>query len=146
MIVGDNFDFFIQFDILCANDRFRMGPLNLWINGKAYPGKGALITLNNDIWALIDNFDRALKHNFKQSNLPLSAIDFLHEEIHQTNLMYWSTCELWDNGLSLFCEIVGDTLRLFYSLDNSPYDLLEIPLTYFQKIRDELFKILTNEF
>lgn len=144
MIVGNNPDFFIQYDVVMDNGFSRLGPLNFWINGKAYPGEGHLITLETEVFMIVDNFDLALKHKFKQSNLPIEKIDFLKEEVESTNLLYWSSCELWDNGLSMLCEIVGDTIRIFYSLHGSPYEVIEVPVSYYQGMRDELFEFILS--
>ena len=56
--------------------------------------------------------------------------------------MYWSLVELGDNGLRMRCEIVKDTLRLFYSLNGSPFQVKEMPLEYYKKIIDEMFGFL----
>ncbi|MDO4640996.1 MAG: Imm42 family immunity protein [Neisseria sp.] len=142
MIIGDNMEFFIQYDVLFDDPFFPLGPLNLWINGKAYPGKGPNITLSSDMPDLIAGFKGALKYNFKQTNLPLDKIDFLDEEYNQTNLLVLTGGELWDNGLSTLCEIVGETFRLFYSYQEGSYELIELPLAYCKRLTEELEKEL----
>ncbi len=142
MIFGDKMDFFIQLDILISSRGFYMGPLNFWIDGKAYPGKGAVITLNSEITLLEAILEKALNHKFKESNLPLEEIDFDYEELAEENIIYWFLAELGDNGLRMRCEIVKDTLRLFYSLNGSPFQVKEMPLEYYKKIIDEMFGFL----
>ena len=141
MIFGDKMDFFIQLDVL-INNGYLLGPLNFWIDGKAYPGKGAVITFDSEITLLEANLEKALNHKFKESNLPLEEIDFDYEELAEENIMYWSLVELGDNGLRMRCEIVKDTLRLFYSLNGSPFQVKEMPLEYYKKIIDEMLGFL----
>ena len=141
MIFGDDMDFFIQSDVL-LNNGHPLGPLNFWIDGKAYPGKDAVITLSTEIPILEEGLEKALKHKFKESNLPLEEIDFDYEELAEENTMYWDLVELGDNGLRMRCEIVKDTLRLFYSLNGSPFQVKEMPLEYYKKIIDEMFGFL----
>ena len=141
MIFGDDMDFFIQSDVL-LNNGHPLGPLNFWIDGKAYPGKDAVITLSTEIPILEEGLEKALKHKFKESNLPLEEIDFDYEELAEENIIYWYLMELGDNGLRMRCEIVKDTLRLFYSQNGSPFQVKEIPLNYYKKIIDELSDFL----
>ena len=137
MIFGDKMDFFIQLDIL-INNGYLLGPLNFWIDGKAYPGKGAVITVSTEIPMLEEGLEKALNHKFKESNLPIEEIDFDYEELAEENIIFWHLMELGDYGLDFRCEIVKDTLRLFYSLNGSPFQVKEVPLEYYKKIIDEL--------
>lgn len=142
MIFGDDMDFFIQSDVLIGLDQtngFLYGPLTIWIDGKAYPGKGTTMTLNCEAYNLVQLFfDLTLNWPFKGSNLPIEQIDFDSEEINQENILFWELVELWDNGLSLMCEIVGENLRIFYKQDNMPYQEKVIPLEYYKKIMVQL--------
>ncbi|EGV38367.1 hypothetical protein l11_05130 [Neisseria weaveri LMG 5135] len=142
MIIGDKIDFFIQLDLLVKDSYYYMGPLNFWIDQKAYPGVGAVITLNSQIMLLKDNLNIALSHEFKGSNLPIEHIDFDYEELSDENTIYWYLGELGDNGLRMRCEIVKDTLRLFYSMNQDPFKVKEISLIYYKKIIDDLFVFL----
>lgn len=142
MIFGDDMDFFIQSDVLIGLDQtngFLYGPLNIWIDGKAYPGKGTIMTLNCEAYNLVQLFfDVTLNWPFKGSNLPIEQIDFDSEEINKENILFWNLGDLWDNGLSLMCEIVGENLRIFYKQDNMPYQEKVIPLEYYKKIMVQL--------
>lgn len=141
MIIGDDTEFFIQFDILIDSSKangYALGPFNFWIDGVAYPGKGPVITLNSVLPLFIWSFEKAVKWKFKGSNLPIKELDFDDEEINERNTMYWPTVELFDYGLSLQCEIVGENIRLFYKQGNAPYQEKVIPLAYYKNMMDEL--------
>ena len=143
MIFGNKLDFFVQTDILIRDGDYCMGPLVFWIDDKAYPGEGAVLTLNSEIMNLKNNLDKALCKKFPGSNFSLHDIDFEREEESEENIMYCYLSELGDYGLRMMCEIVEDKFRLFYSLHEGSFKLKEISLQYYRNIIVELFKFIS---
>lgn len=144
MIFGDDVDFFIQFDVLFNNNPYPLGPLNIWIDGRAYPGKDPTVTLTVNVYNLVEIFfEEILNHPFKGSNISLDKLNFdayeiFEKKVNDQDLFYWATEGFWDNGLSLMCEIVGDSLRIFYKQDDEPYREKVIPLEYYKNIMIQL--------
>lgn len=139
MIFGDKIDFFIQLDILLSDDSYQMGPLNFWIDGKCYPGENALITLNSEVTILKESLDKMLSKNFPETKLAIDQINFELEEISEENLMYMHLAELGDCGLKLRCDRTKNTLRLFYKMKEEPFRIKELPISYYEKIINEIY-------
>lgn len=149
MIIGNNQDFFVQCDVLIGQvetNGYVLGPINFWIDGKAYPGKGQLITLSSIIPLLSDLLKKTINWKFKESNLPINQINFDKEEIENENILSWYLSELFDFGLSMKCEIVGENIRIFYKCGDDSYKEKVIALSYYKKIIEQLESWLDEQY
>ena len=153
MIIGNRLDFFLQLDIVEKTDdnRCLYGLCNFWIDDLPYPGNGANITLTSTIWYLVTDYEDILKYEYDGSNLPLEQINFEDEDNYDDasikhHLFNRSSGELWDYGLHTKFEIFGDTLRFFYSQNEGPWQLKEIPLAYYDSIIRQLDELSKDNF
>lgn len=156
MIIGkgwEHWDFFLQIDAVCQSEDkdFTYGTFNFWIDEIPYPGSGVNITLNSTAWSFIQNYERILNYEYDGSNIPFEQINFEDEDnYHDDNIKHhlfdWTACELSDYGLRTKFEIVGDTLRFFYSQNEGSWKLKEIPLSYYESIIKKLDKLHKENF
>ena len=146
MIIGNQPDFFLQIDIVENPDDgyWYLGICNFWIDDLPYPGNGTNITLNSTLPLLVGDYeDSILKYNYDGSNLPLEEINFEDENNYDDETIKHHLCsrtsgEFFDYGLETKFEIFGDTLRFFYSQNEGPWQLKEIPLAYYDSIMKKL--------
>ena len=153
MIIGNRTDFFLQLDILERSDDnyWLFGPFNFWIDDIPYPGNGTNITFNSTPYSMIQNYEDILKYDYDGSNLPLEKINFDDEDNYfdetiKHHLCVYDLGELYDYGLYVKVEIVGDTLRFFYSQNDGAWKLKEIPLAYYESIIKKLDKLCKENF
>lgn len=154
MIIGDRIDFFVQLDVVfTSKDKYWIyGIFNFWIDDIPYPGNGTNITLNTAASHVVCNYyECILKHEYDGSNIPFEEINFEDEDnYHDDNIKHHlfecEFAELPDYGLRTKFEIVGDTLRFFYSQNNGAWQLKEIPLAYFESILKKLDELCKENF
>ncbi|MBR1375302.1 MAG: hypothetical protein IJ566_04370 [Cardiobacteriaceae bacterium] len=153
MIIGERSDFFLQLDIVEKTDdnRCLYGLFNFWIDDYPYPGNGTNITLTSTSWHLVADYADILNYEYDGSNIPFEQINFEEEDNYDDetikhHLFNRSSGELWDYGLHTKFEIVGETLRFFYSQNEGLWQLKEIPLIYYESIVKELDELIKDNF
>ena len=156
MIIGkrwDFWDFFLQIDVVDKTDdgHFFYGLCNFWIDDFPYPGNGVNITLNSTAWYMVKDYENMLNYEYDGSNLPLEQINFDDEDNYDDEtikhrLYDCDFGELFQYGLHVKTEIVGDTLRFFYSQNGGAWQLKEIPLAYYESIIKKLDKLCKENF
>ena len=144
MIIGDRLDFFVQLDVVMKDEEehWVWGIFNFWIDDIPYPGKGRDITFNVAPYHLVCDYEDMLNYQYDGSNLPLEQIDFQNEN----HLFDRTAGELENYGLRTKFEIVGDTLRFFYSQNGGAWQLKEIPLAYYESIIKKLDELCKENF
>ena len=157
MIIGkgwDHWDFFLQIDAVCqSEDKYwTYGTFNFWIDDIPYPGNGVNITFNSTPWCIVQDYQESLAYEYPASNLPLDKIDFdaeddYSDENFKHHLFNCDFAELqYQCGLRVKFEIVGETLRFFYSQNESPWQLKEIPLAYYDYLMKKLNQLIKECF
>ena len=153
MIIGERSDFFLQLDIVEKTDdnRCLYGLFNFWIDDYPYPGNGTNITLISTSWHLVADYADILNYEYDGSNIPFEQINFEEEDNYDDETIkhhLFNRCsgELWDYGLHTKFEIVGETLRFFYSQNEGLWQLKEIPLIYYESIVKELDELIKDNF
>ena len=160
MIIGegwDHWDFFLQLDVITTAERLGddtpwiYGPFNFWIDNIPYPGNGVNITFNSTVWIIVRDYEDSLKYEYDGSNIPFEQINFddednYHDDSIKHHLYECEFGELPDYGLRTKFEIVGDTLRFFYSQNDGAWQLKEIPLAYYESIIKKLDELCEENF
>lgn len=152
MIIGNRTDFFLQLDIVERSDDncWIYGIFNFWIDEFPYPGNGTNITFNT-LWYIVADYEDVLNYRYDGSNLPLEQINFDDEDNYDDEtikhrLYDCDFGELFQYGLHVKTEIVGDTLRFFYSQNGGAWQLKEIPLAYYESIIKKLDELCKENF
>ena len=153
MIIGERSDFFLQLDIVEKTDdnRCLYGLFNFWIDDYPYPGNGTNITLTSTSWHLVADYADILNYEYDGSNIPFEQINFEEEDNYddETIKHHMYVCdfgELFQYGLHVKVEIVGETLRFFYSQNEGQWQLKEIPLKYYESIMKQLDLLIKDGF
>ncbi|MBP3195143.1 MAG: hypothetical protein J6M05_05705 [Cardiobacteriaceae bacterium] len=153
MIIGNQTDFFLQLDVVEKTDDnyWFYGLFNFWIDDIPYPGNGTNITLNSTPFCVVSDYKNSLNYEYDGSNIPFEQIDFEEEDNYfdETIKHHMYNCdfgELFQYGLHVKFEIVGETLRFFYSQNEGPWQLKEIPLAYYDSIMKKLDLLIQDGF
>ena len=153
MIIGDRTDFFLQLDIVekTNDNQWFYGLFNFWIDDIPYPGNGTNITFPTTPAHVVGDYDLILNYEYDGSNIPFEQINFEDEDnYHDDNIKHHlfpcDFAELPDYGLRTKFEIVGDTLRFFYSQNDGAWQLKEIPLAYYESIIKKLDELCKENF
>lgn len=156
MIIGkgwDHWDFFLQLDVVCqSEDKYwTYGTFNFWIDEIPYPGNVVNITFNSTAYDLVLDYKDMLNYEYDGSNIPLEQINWddennYEDETIKHRLYDCDFGELFQYGLQVKVEIVGDTLRFFYSQNGGAWQLKEIPLAYYESIIKKLDELCKENF